>query len=63
MDDALRLMEWQAAQEKIVDQTEDCSVKPDPERKRDYRKQGEAGRFEQLPKREPQIDHHSTVWL
>ena len=58
MDDSLRLMKWQAAQEKIVNQTEDCSVKPDPERQRDYRKQGESGRFEQLPKREPQIDHH-----
>ena len=58
---SLRLMEWQRAQEKVVDQTEDRSVQPDPERQRNDREQSEPGRFEQLTKREAKIDHHKKV--
>ena len=46
--DAFRLFEWKAAQKQIVDQTEDGSVQPNPERERDYSEKSKSGRFAKL---------------
>ncbi len=63
MDNARRFLERKAAQKQIVDQTEDRGVQPDPERERNDREQSKPGRFEQLPKRETNIDHHKRALL
>jgi len=54
------LLEWQPAQEKIVDQTEDSGVQPDPERKCEDGKESEPRRLEQLAKSEANISHHGV---
>jgi hypothetical protein len=54
------LLEGQAAQEEIIDQTEDSGVQPDPERERQHGEQSEPGRLEQLTKSEANISHHGA---
>jgi len=54
------LLEGQPAQEQIIDQTEDGSVQPDPERQRKHSEKSEPGRLEQLPKSEANISHHGA---
>ena len=56
-DEAVRFGERQAAQEEIVDQTEDGGVHPDAEREGEHGEQGEAGRLEELAEGEAEIDH------
>jgi hypothetical protein len=60
VDGARRLLEWQAAQEEIVDQAEDGSIQPNPERERDYGEKSKSGRFAELSQSEPKIIHHSV---
>ena len=43
--DPLRLLKRQPAQKQIVDQAEDCSVQPDPQRQRNQRQESEPGRL------------------
>jgi hypothetical protein len=57
---ARRLLEGQSAQEQIIDQTEDGSVQPDPERKCEDGKESEPRRLEQLAKSEANISHHGV---
>jgi len=57
---ARRFSKRQPAQEKIVDQTEDGSVQPNPEREREYGEKSEPGRLEQLAKSEAKISHHGS---
>ena len=45
------LLKRQAPQEQIVDQTKDCCVRADGERKRKHSDDGEPRRFSQRPKR------------
>src|ERR1700741_3341838 len=57
----IRFLEWQAFQEKVVDQTEDRSVHPDAEREGQHGQERERGRFEELAESEAEIDHKSEV--
>jgi len=52
------LLEGQAAQEQIIDQSKDGGVQPDPERQGNEREESEPRGFEQLPERETKISHH-----
>jgi len=54
------LLEGQAAQEQIIDQSKDGGVQPDPEREREHGEQSEPRRLEQLSKSEAKISHHGT---
>src|SRR5258707_3105193 len=54
------LLEGQAAQEQIIDQSKDSGVQPDPEREREHGEQSEPRRLEQLTKSEANISHHGT---
>jgi hypothetical protein len=54
------LLEGQAAQEQIIDQSKDGGVQPDPEREREHGEQSKPGRLEQLTKSEANISHHGT---
>src|SRR4026208_2132871 len=54
------LLEGQAAQEQIIDQSKDGGVQPDPERERKHGEQSKPGRLEQLTKSEANISHHGT---
>src|SRR5450755_3434352 len=56
-----RLRERQPAQEKIVDQTKDRRVQPDPKREGDHRQKSESRRFAQLPQSETKISHHMNL--
>src|SRR5437016_3077319 len=49
------LLEGQAAQEQIIDQSKDGSVQPNPQRQRNQRKESEPGRLEQLANSEANI--------
>src|SRR4029077_15146098 len=51
VDHARWLLKRQAPQEQIVDQTKDCCVRADGERKRKHGDDGESRRFSQRPKR------------
>jgi hypothetical protein len=54
------LLEGQAAQEQIIDQSKDGGVQPDPERERKHGEQSKPGRLEQLTKSEANISHHGV---
>jgi hypothetical protein len=53
VDYARWLLEWQPAQKKIVDQAEDRSVQPDPERQSDDSNRRERRRFAELAESKP----------
>jgi hypothetical protein len=53
----LRFFEWQWAQEKIVDKTEDRGIQADPERESQDSNEGESGRFAELSQRETEFVH------
>ena len=48
MHEPVGFVEGQGAQEKIVNQTEDSGVQPDPESERDHREKSKSGRFTEL---------------
>jgi hypothetical protein len=54
------LLEGQAAQEQIIDQSKDGGVQPDPEREREYCENSKPGRLEQLAKSKANISHHGV---
>ncbi len=56
-DEPIRILESEAAEEEVVDQTEDGGVHPNPERERDNSEQSEAGRLEELANGETKIVH------
>jgi len=60
VEQARRLLEGQAAQEQIIDQSKDSGVQPDPEREREHGEQSKPGRLEQLTKSEANISHHGV---
>src|SRR5262249_61084281 len=53
----LRIFEWQRAQEKVVDKTEDRCVQPNAERERQDCNDSESGRFAELSQRETDFVH------
>ena len=57
MQEPLRFFEWQRAQEKIVDKTEDRSVQADPERESHDSNDSESGRFAELSQSETEFVH------
>ena len=57
MQEPLRFFEWQRAQEKIVDKTEDRSIQADPERESHDSNHSESGRFAELSQRETEFVH------
>jgi hypothetical protein len=57
MQKPLRFFEWQRAQEKIVDKTEDGSIQADPERESHDSNHSESGRFAELSQRETEFVH------
>ena len=60
MEQSRRFLEGQAAQEQIIDQTEDGGVQPDPERERENGQKSKPRRLQQLTKSEANISHHGA---
>src|SRR5215468_8894139 len=60
MQEPLWLFEWQRAQEKIVNQTEDGSIQTDSERKGHDGNHSESGRFAELSQRETEFVHNRS---
>src|SRR5439155_4434983 len=54
------LLEGQAAQEQIIDQTEDSGVQYDSESEREPGEHSETRRLEQLTKSEANVSHHGS---
>ena len=63
MDNTRWCFERQTTKEKIINQTEDCGVEPDPERERDYSDQGERRRLAEFTECETNIVDHKQSLL